>query len=594
MSRSRWALAGRCLLDDAGRSGSWMRPRLVHRVRSGQLRLKVKFPSTLCLVWLASASLPIVVLGPAAASAATGGRLLASANGQLPQDSRASDHLTAMASHVRRVRLVHRNPSSSVSRLRATVLLAPGSGYGSAHGSPLVRALQRRLAATGIRPGPVDGLYGPQTAQAVRRFQAEHGLLIDGIAGHQTIEALTQRIGPVNPGAGSTIGGSRAVRSLQRDLTRAGSSPGRVDGVYGPLTERAVRRFQAAHGLQVNGVADPRMLAALSRHGHGAGSHRQQTSRRGHAHRRSSRRPSPHRARPRSTRGHPLRRGAPREFVRPAVPGGVSVTDWVEVLGALGLGLLAAGWYWRRRPSTPTAASPVAAGNGAAAAVLQHHADRSAPAQEAGAMSAETAYRVDAGLGDADAAFRLGVLLEERGDTAGARGAYEAADERGHAGGASNLGVLLAEEGDVAGAVAAYRRADERGDANAAFNLGVMSEEEGDTTSACAAYGRADERGHAEAAANLGVLLERVGDVAGAKAAYGRAQQRGDANGAFNLGMLLEEHGDLPGARAAYREAVQSDRSEVAQLARRALRELRPDGNGQHGDNGARGGRDAS
>ncbi|MFL5830032.1 MAG: peptidoglycan-binding protein [Solirubrobacteraceae bacterium] len=593
MSRSRWALAGRCLLDDAVRHGSWMRPRLVHRVRSGQPRLNAKGPSTLCLVWLASASLPIMALVPATALAATRNQPIAKTSGQVKQDSQPRDGLPVSTSHSRRVRLVHRHTSSSTPRLMATVLLAEGSGYGSADGSSLVRALQRRLIATGTHPGPVDGRYGPQTERAVQRFQAEHGLLIDGIAGHQTIAALTQRIAPVKPGAGYKVGGSHAVRGLQRDLRRAGSSPGRVDGVYGPLTERAVRRFQAAHGLHVNGVAGPRTLTALGRHGHQPRSHGQQTARRGHAHRRLHRRPSPPRARPRPTRGHPSRRGAPTQFVRPAVRGGASATEWVEVLSALGLGLLAAGWYWRRRPTTPTAASPAAAGTGAAAAVLEHHADRSAPAHEVGAMSAETAYRVDASLGDADAAFRLGVLLEERGDLAGARGAYEAADERGHTGGASNLGVLLAEAGDLAGAAAAYRRADERGDANAAFNLGVMSEQEGDTTGACAAYRRADQRGHAEAAANLGVLLEQMGDVAGAKAAYGRARQRGDANGAVNLGMLLEEHGDLPGARAAYREAVQSHRSEVAQLARKALRELRSDGDGQQG-NGARRGRDAS
>ncbi len=40
-------------------------------------------------------------------------------------------------------------------------ILALGSGYGTPGGSCPVQALQRRLAATGYAPGPMDGLYGP-------------------------------------------------------------------------------------------------------------------------------------------------------------------------------------------------------------------------------------------------------------------------------------------------------------------------------------------------------------------------------------------------------------------------------------------------
>ena len=50
--------------------------------------------------------------------------------------------------------------------------------------SPEVSALQRKL---GI---PVDGIFGPQTQEAVRNYQRQHGLAVDGIVGPETRAAL--------------------------------------------------------------------------------------------------------------------------------------------------------------------------------------------------------------------------------------------------------------------------------------------------------------------------------------------------------------------------------------------------------------------
>ncbi|MGB3311548.1 MAG: peptidoglycan-binding domain-containing protein [Nodosilinea sp.] len=55
---------------------------------------------------------------------------------------------------------------------------------------PQVSQLQRDLAILGLYTGPVDGLYGADTAAAVRSLQQQQGMTVDGIAGPQTWIAL--------------------------------------------------------------------------------------------------------------------------------------------------------------------------------------------------------------------------------------------------------------------------------------------------------------------------------------------------------------------------------------------------------------------
>jgi len=60
----------------------------------------------------------------------------------------------------------------------------------SGDSGPSVRHLQRNLELLGLYPGPVDGFYGSDTAEAVRSLQQQQGLGADGVAGTQTWLAL--------------------------------------------------------------------------------------------------------------------------------------------------------------------------------------------------------------------------------------------------------------------------------------------------------------------------------------------------------------------------------------------------------------------
>ena len=121
-------------------------------------------------------------------------------------------------------------------------------------GSAVTR-LQQALKNLGYYTGAVDGNYGSGTVEAVKSFQRQNGLRIDGKAGEATQRALygtssTASYNTLRPGDEGS-----AVTNLQYALYELGYYDGRVDGIYSTLTSEAVRAFQQNNSLKVDGIA---------------------------------------------------------------------------------------------------------------------------------------------------------------------------------------------------------------------------------------------------------------------------------------------------------------------------------------------------
>ncbi|MDJ1183005.1 peptidoglycan-binding domain-containing protein [Roseofilum casamattae] len=132
---------------------------------------------------------------------------------------------------------------------------------------PEVRELQEKLRALGYFNLPPTGLFREVTRDAVIRFQSDRGLVPDGIVGAETWRRLREGSArnstPVNKGFLERGDRGPQVRTLQEKLTAAGVYDGPITGVYGTLTEAAVRRYQEAQGLTVDGLYGGRTRSRL-------------------------------------------------------------------------------------------------------------------------------------------------------------------------------------------------------------------------------------------------------------------------------------------------------------------------------------------
>jgi N-acetylmuramoyl-L-alanine amidase len=135
---------------------------------------------------------------------------------------------------------------------------------------PEIHDIQQRLLALGhqIDAAELDGRFGGSTGLAVRAFQERRHLRVDGIVGPDTWGQLVEagyRLGDRVLYLRAPMFRGDDVRDLQRMLNMLGFDAGREDGLFGPLTDRAVREFQGNTGDAADGIAGPSTVRAILR-----------------------------------------------------------------------------------------------------------------------------------------------------------------------------------------------------------------------------------------------------------------------------------------------------------------------------------------
>jgi len=162
-------------------------------------------------------------------------------------------------------------------RLLAVLL---GLGIFSVQADELLEAVQSKLSRMGYYDGTVDGVWGSQTAAAVRRFQLAKDLRVTGELNPETLAALDIKAKPTatpKPRAAALadlfVGGPyltappefqvATVRKAQQNLKLLGFYDGPADGKPTVALTEALRAYQKDNRLKATGRLDKTTLQAL-------------------------------------------------------------------------------------------------------------------------------------------------------------------------------------------------------------------------------------------------------------------------------------------------------------------------------------------
>jgi N-acetylmuramoyl-L-alanine amidase len=133
---------------------------------------------------------------------------------------------------------------------------------------PAVTQIVGLLSRLGLIEGDPPMSFDDSVELAVRAFQQQRGLHVDGVVGSTTFRRLDEarwtlgdRILTHLPG---NLMAGDDVFALQRRLLELGFKIGRVDGYFGPQTEAGLREFQRNFGIPADGTCGPATLKSLA------------------------------------------------------------------------------------------------------------------------------------------------------------------------------------------------------------------------------------------------------------------------------------------------------------------------------------------
>jgi N-acetylmuramoyl-L-alanine amidase len=134
--------------------------------------------------------------------------------------------------------------------------------------STAVELISNTLLRLGFITAPSD-IFDEKLTQGIKAFQQERGLTATGVINEITARSLEEarfKLGDrVLSFDASAIMRGDDVSNLQDRLIQMGFNCGKVDGIYGPNTEAAVKEFQKSVGITVDGKCGPATLISLMR-----------------------------------------------------------------------------------------------------------------------------------------------------------------------------------------------------------------------------------------------------------------------------------------------------------------------------------------
>jgi len=138
-------------------------------------------------------------------------------------------------------------PSTTTSTSTTTTT----SPYGGA--TLLTSIIQQELRILGYFNGEPDGILGPVTEEALREFQTEAGITVDGEYGPETYEAL----------ADALEADEEFITTVQEDLMELKLYPGPADGDYGAGTVKGIESLQEQCEIEIDGRFTPQTHLCL-------------------------------------------------------------------------------------------------------------------------------------------------------------------------------------------------------------------------------------------------------------------------------------------------------------------------------------------